>query len=218
MKNTETYIDLQSCDKNLYKDFIKTYDYSIKKPFQWKIKRFVDISHSLVFITILSPLFIVIPVIIRTKSEGSAIFKQTRIGIHGKKFTIYKFRTMYKDSNELKVKDNNDCRITGFGKFLRKYSLDEIPQLFNVLKGDMSLVGPRPIREYLFNQIQSAEPEYALRLATKPGLRLNTGKLDGGACEKMAKIEKSYIKNWSLMNDLKIFVNIMSDAVKGKNY
>ncbi len=218
MKNTENHIDLYCGDQNLYTDFVVTYDYSIHKPLQWKIKRFIDVSHSLAFIVILSPLFIVIPTIIRIKSKGPAIFKQTRIGMHGKLFTMYKFRTMYENSDERKVKDDSDQRITGFGRFLRKYSLDEIPQLFNILKGDMSLIGPRPIRECIFNQIQAVEPEYALRFAIKPGLRLDAGRLNGGACPEMAKHEKTYIKNWSLINDLKIFLHIMSDTVKGKNY
>ena len=134
-------------------------------------------------------------------------------------FTIYKFRTMlYKNKDTNKVENTNDYRITKFGKFLRKYSLDEIPQLFNILIGDMSLVGPRPMREELFKQIQSVEPEYELRIATKPGLRLNIGRTDGGAGPNMAKTEQEYIKNWSLISDLKIFLHIVSDVLNGKNY
>lgn len=201
-----------------HKAFIDDYNYALKKPVKWKIKRFIDISHSLIGITLLLPAFIIIPILIRNESDGPVIFKQQRIGLHGKMFTIYKFRTMYKNNDTNRVENINDYRITKFGKFLRKYSLDEIPQLFNILIGDMSLVGPRPMREEVFKQIQSVEPEYELRIAAKPGLRLNIGRTDGGAGPTMAKIEQEYIKNWSLISDLKIFLHIVSDTLNGKNY
>ena len=205
-------------DNISHKIFIDDYNYAIKKPIKWKIKRIIDISHSLIGIALLLPAFIIIPVLIRKDSDGPIIFKQQRIGMHGKMFTIYKFRTMYKNNDSHKVENIDDYRITKYGRFLRKYSLDEIPQLFNVLKGDMSLVGPRPMREKVFKEIQSIEPEYELRIATKPGLRLNFGKEDGGAEPSMAKIERDYIENWSLIKDLHIFLHIIYDTINGKNY
>ncbi len=212
--NNQLYFD----DKTSYKIFIDNYNYAIKKPIQWKIKRAIDISHSLAGIIALLPVFVIISVIIKIESDGPALFKQERLGMSGKLFTMYKFRTMYENNDVQRVMDENDYRITKFGKFLRKYSLDEIPQLFNVLKGDMSLVGPRPVREFIFQQIQSVEPKYELRFATKPGLRLNNGDLDRGANAEMAKTEREYIEKWSLFNDLEIFVKVVYNAVRGKNY
>jgi lipopolysaccharide/colanic/teichoic acid biosynthesis glycosyltransferase len=216
-KESDNHIQY-NVDNISHKIFINDYNHAIKKPIKWKIKRFIDISHSLIGITLLLPAFIIIPLLIRTESKGDVIFKQQRMGMHGKMFTMYKFRTMYKNDDTNKVENINDYRITKFGKFLRKYSLDEIPQLFNILRGDMSLVGPRPMRKEIFKQIQSVEPEYELRIATTPGLRLNIGRQDGGAGPHMAKIEREYIENWSLMSDLRIFLHIIYDTLNGKNY
>ena len=182
------------------------------------IKRSIDIVGSIFGIILFSPVFIFFFFFIKLTSKGPIIFKQERVGLHNKEFTIYKFRTMYKNNDSHKVENINDYRITKYGRFLRKYSLDEIPQLFNVLKGDMSLVGPRPMREKVFKEIQSIEPEYELRIATKPGLRLNFGRKDGGAEPSMAKIERDYIENWSLIKDLHIFLHIIYDTINGKNY
>lgn len=130
------------------------------------MKRTVDIIFSLIWIIILSPIYMILSLIIKIDSKGPVLFKQKRIGLHGKPFYIYKFRTMHTDASiDLKITPENDNRITQIGKYLRRYKLDEIPQLFNVIKGDMSLVGPRPeVPEYLcyysddFNRILNVKP------------------------------------------------------------
>ncbi len=130
------------------------------------MKRAVDIIFSLIWIIILSPIYMILSLIIKIYSEGPILFKQKRIGLHGRPFYIYKFRTMHINSSiDLKITPEDDNRITQIGKYLRKYKLDELPQLLNVIKGDMSLVGPRPeVPEYLsyysddFNRILNVKP------------------------------------------------------------
>lgn len=113
-----------------------------------KIKYILDRIFSLILIVILFPLLIISSLFIGIESRGGVVFKQKRLGEHGKEFTIYKFRTMVDKAEHfgdgLIIKDGNDCRITKVGKILRRMSLDELPQLFNVIKGDMSFIGPRP--------------------------------------------------------------------------
>lgn len=151
-----------------------------KKKIQFAVKRFFDIIFSFALLVILSPLFLFISIWIKIDSEGEAIFKQTRIGIKGKPFTIYKFRTMVKNADKLfnkKVDKENlksfvfqekeDPRITKSGKFLRKTSLDELPQLINILKGDMSLIGPRPEIPDIVKLYSDYEK---IRLLLKPGV------------------------------------------------
>lgn len=112
-------------------------------------KRLFDIVCSLIGMIVLSPLFLVVALAVALTSPGGVLFRQERIGLGGKPFTIYKFRTMRKDNAGLKITTAKDCRITPVGKVLRKTKLDELPQLWNVLRGDMSFVGPRPeVREY----------------------------------------------------------------------
>jgi lipopolysaccharide/colanic/teichoic acid biosynthesis glycosyltransferase len=148
------------------------YDVKIKENFEksqiyYVIKRIIDILGSFFGIIILSPLMIIISVLIKIGSPGPVIFSQDRIGQNGKRFKMYKFRSMVQNAEELlnKLKDKNemsgpmfkmkdDPRITKIGKFIRKTSIDELPQLFNVLKGDMSLVGPRPSVAICFLKLQ----------------------------------------------------------------
>ncbi|MBR5904463.1 MAG: sugar transferase [Alphaproteobacteria bacterium] len=214
-KNQETFIDLSTSG-----DFFAKYDYAIKQPIKWKIKRFIDVSNAFAGLVLLFPLLIACGIAIKKESDGPVIFKQERIGFHGKTFTLYKFRTMHINSDESPViNPKTDSRITNIGKFLRKYSIDELPQLVNILKGDMSLVGPRPIRSKLFTEIQSKNPDFQLRFATKPGLRLNIGRMDNGAFnQEIHTIERNYIENWSLKNDLSIFLSLVSDTIRGRNY
>jgi len=215
--NTEqgTFLDMNTAG-----NFIAKYDYAVKQPIKWKVKRLIDVSHAFAGLVLLSPLLIASAIAIKKESDGPIIFKQTRLGFHGKTFTMYKLRTMYENSSEKPVnRPNNDERITKTGKILRKYSIDEFPQLINVLKGDMSLVGPRPVRPNIFKEVQSANPNFQLRFATKPGLRLNISRVDNGVFNKQLQaIECDYIKNWSLTKDLKIFLSLLTDVIKGKNY
>ena len=184
-----------------------------------KIKNIIDVSHALAGAVLLAPLMAIVAVAIKIDSPGPVVFKQERIGLNGKMFTIYKFRTMYVDNkSDERVKSDSDERITKTGKILRKYSLDEIPQIFNIINGDMSLVGPRPLRKKVYNEIISECPEYEFRINVKPGLRLDVNRMAGGAGAYMAPIEREYIENWSLIKDFKIFWSIIGDSFRGKNY
>ncbi|WP_315112809.1 sugar transferase [Clostridium intestinale] len=143
-------------------------------------KRVIDVLASMIGIILLSPIFFVVAVLIKIDSKGSAIFSQTRVGKNGKEFKMYKFRSMVVNAEELKkkllaqnemsgpmFKMKDDPRITKIGKFIRKTSIDELPQLINVLKGEMSLVGPRPS---LPKEVEKFEPWMRKRLDVKPGL------------------------------------------------
>lgn len=143
-------------------------------------KRTMDILGSIIGILLLSPVFLIVAILIKLDSKGKVLFSQRRVGLNGKEFNIYKFRSMVEDAEALKklLKDKNemsgpmfkikeDPRITKVGKFIRKTSIDELPQLLNVLKGEMSLVGPRPS---LPSEVKKFEPWMLKRLEVKPGL------------------------------------------------
>jgi len=133
------------------------------------IKRIFDLIFSFIGLLILSPLFFVIPILIKSDSSGPIIFKQARVGLMGKRFLLYKFRTMVKDAEKkgIKLTSSSDSRITKVGRFLRKYKIDEYPQLINILKGEMSFVGPRPeVPEYV--ELFRGDFDYILQM--KPGI------------------------------------------------
>jgi len=169
------------------------------------IKRLIDILIALPAILILLPIFLIIIVVIKRGSRGPAIFKQTRAGKDGKPFTFYKFRTMKIDVNPFGAspKSGQDPRLTKIGIFLREYSLDELPQLFNVLKGNMTLVGPRPL---YMEQIAEWDSEQRKRLFVKPGL---TGLAQISGRGELTREEKlafdvEYVRKASLLLDFKI--------------
>jgi len=202
-----------------------------KKRVQFFIKRFFDIVLSLVGIIILLPLFLAIYIAIKLDSKGSAIFKQVRIGKDGKEFIIYKFRTMIVDAEKkfnLNVnaddlsnfvfQSKNDNRVTRVGRFLRKSSLDELPQLFNVLFGNMSLVGPRPeIPEVVKHYPKS----YRQRLMVLPGIT-GLAQINGRGEIELGKTiyyDLKYIKKFSILLDIKIlFLTVVSVARKEGAY
>lgn len=189
-----------------------------KKKLQFAVKRLFDIIISIVLIIILSPLFLFLAIWIKIDSEGEVIFKQKRIGLNGEPFTIYKFRTMIKNADKLFNKkidkenlknfvfqDKDDPRITRSGRFLRKTSLDELPQLINILKGDMSLIGPRPEIPDIVKLYSDYE---RIRLLVKPGVsglaQVNgRGDLDIG---QTIEYDVKYVQNFSLWLDFKIFL------------
>lgn len=176
------------------------------RKFNFLLKRIFDIIVSLVFIILLTviPFFIVIPIVIRLTSEGPALFKQIRAGKNGKLFTIYKFRTMIVnqyDKNGVEIMSED--RITKVGKFLRKTSLDELPQLFNILNGTMSIVGPRPMLDY---QVERCEGEEVLRFEVQPGmtgLAQVKGRNNIGWPERI-QYDIEYVKNFNFLLDIKI--------------
>jgi lipopolysaccharide/colanic/teichoic acid biosynthesis glycosyltransferase len=169
------------------------------------MKRFFDILLTLLAVVLLSPVFIIIMVAIKLSSKGPAIFRQERAGKNGKPFTFYKFRTMKADVDPFgpSPKAGDDPRLTKVGKFLREYSLDELPQLFNVLKGDMSIVGPRPL---YVSQISEWSDYHKQRLLVKPGLT-GPSQIKGRASltqEAKLDIEAEYVKKQSFWLDIKI--------------
>ncbi|MEW6455364.1 MAG: undecaprenyl-phosphate glucose phosphotransferase [Acidobacteriota bacterium] len=178
----------------------------------WKsvLKRIIDIIISFVCLIILIPVFLLTALLIKLTSKGKIIYKQERVGLDGKQFKIYKFRTMIEDAERQTGPvwaADDDPRITPIGKILRKLSIDEFPQLYNVLKGDMSLVGPRPERPYFVESFKKYFPHYMLRHKVKSGMTgwAQAHGLRGNTpLDKRLEYDLYYIENWSLMLDFKI--------------
>ena len=174
------------------------------------VKRIFDFIFSLAGIIILSPLLLILAIIVKTTSKGPVIFKQERIGLHNKSFNIYKFRTMrVQEASEEKkawtVKD--DPRVTPCGRIMRRFNLDELPQLFNILKGDMSLVGPRPERPQFVEQFKEEIPRYMIKHQVRPGLTgwaQVSGFRGDTSIHKRISYDLYYIENWTFGFDLKI--------------
>ena len=185
------------------------------------IKRLIDIVLSAFALIVLSPLLLTIAIVIRLTSPGSAIFHQERVGRGGKPFRIYKFRSMRVDAEE-KVghvwAKSDDPRQTALGKFLRRWSLDELPQFFNVLKGDMSLVGPRPEMSGLIDTFSESIPHYLARQRVKSGMtgwaQVN-GFRGNTSLEERVSYDRYYIENWSLALDIKIILKTLWAIKKG---
>lgn len=181
--------------------------------FELNLKLAFDKVFAFLFLILLSPIYIIIGCLIKLNSDGPIIYSQTRIGAHRKPFKIYKFRTMYKDSEAHgpQLSSPNDQRITKLGAILRKYRIDELPQFLNVLKGDMSIVGPRPEREFYINKIVKYAPYYKLVFQVKPGIT-SWGMVKYGyasSIEQMVqrtKFDLIYITNMSIMLDIKIII------------
>ena len=176
----------------------------------WWIKRLVDFVGALVAIVLFSPVMIGAAIAIKVSSEGPIIFKQERIGLHNKPFQMYKFRSMVQQTDEEEKKGwtvKNDSRVTKVGAFLRKTSLDELPQLFNILKGDMSLVGPRPERPQFVEQYKEGIPRYMIKHQVRPGMTgwaQVKGYRGDSSIRKRIECDIYYIENWTLGMDIKI--------------
>ncbi len=190
---------------------------------QLNMKRIIDIGVSLFFLILLSPVYIITALIVKLTSKGPVFFSQTRIGLHGKPFKIIKFRSMVVGAEKLgpQLSSENDSRITPFGKFMRKTRLDEIPQFYNVLIGDMSLVGPRPERQYFIDQIMQHAPHYKHLHKVRPGIT-SWGQVKYGYAENVEqmlerlKYDIIYIENMSLAVDFKILFFTIATVIQGR--
>jgi lipopolysaccharide/colanic/teichoic acid biosynthesis glycosyltransferase len=203
------------------------YDLSTRHPVGAALKRAVDLLGSTALITLLAPLFLLIIFLVKATSPGPIIFRQRRIGFRCHEFDMYKFRTMY-DGAHLKEKElaaqaggsflklKNDPRITKIGGFLRKYSLDELPQLFNVLEGSMSLVGPRPLLKSDLDKLPRRST--LRRFATPPGITGLWQVSGRSSCteQERLQLDREYVDRWSLSLDLKILLRTISVVVTGR--
>jgi lipopolysaccharide/colanic/teichoic acid biosynthesis glycosyltransferase len=182
------------------------------------MKRLFDIVLSLSAIVLLLPVFVITVIAIRVSSKGSAIFKQQRAGKDGKPFVFYKFRTMKIDVDPFGAspKSGEDPRLTKVGMFLRQYSLDELPQLFNILKGDMSIVGPRPL---YVSQMAEWNERQKKRLLVKPGLTGLAQVSGRGELTREEKLELDikYVETASLLTDTKIILATIAQVFGRKN-
>jgi exopolysaccharide biosynthesis polyprenyl glycosylphosphotransferase len=192
------------------------------------VKRCMDFCFATVFVCLMSPIYLVIALAIRLDSPGPVFFKQTRVGLHGKKFQVWKFRTMRVDAEERQkelealnettdgviFKIKNDPRITGIGAFLRRYSLDELPQMFNVVLGEMALVGPRPLP---IRDVDKFSPHHFFRHEVLPGvtgLWQVSGRSNIVDFEQVIKLDFNYIQNWSLAMDFRILLKTVMVVLK----
>lgn len=201
----------------IYSDIMTNYNF---------IKRSLDIVLSILGIIITSPLCLVIYLLIKREDGGPVIFRQERIGYGGKPFTIYKFRSMIieaeKDDKPV-LCQRNDKRMTKVGYFLREHHLDEIPQLWNILKGDMSLVGPRPERKYFVDRIISVNPDYELLYKLRPGI-FSPATLYNGYTDTMEKMlerlrmDLEYMRDKSFWLDVKIIYLTLTSLLTGKKF
>jgi lipopolysaccharide/colanic/teichoic acid biosynthesis glycosyltransferase len=190
---------------------------------QMVLKRLIDVVVSLLVLIVLSPLYLLLAVAVKVSSPGPAFFKQARIGLHGKPFYIIKYRTMVvnAEANGPALSSKDDKRIISVGRNLRKYRLDEIPQFYNVLVGDMSLVGPRPERQFFIDQIMPVAPHYKHLQKVRPGIT-SWGMVKYGYAENIEqmierlKFDVLYIENMSLAMDFRIMIYTIKTIIQGR--
>lgn len=197
----------------------------LSNTFNAVIKRLMDIVGSAAAIVLFSPIMLIVSAIIKLTAPGPLIYKQTRVGLHNKSFEMYKFRSMevQKEEHEKKAWTvKNDPRVTGIGKFIRRTSIDELPQFFNILKGDMSMVGPRPERPFFVEKFREEIPRYMVKHQVRPGLtgwaQVN-GLRGNTSIRKRIEHDLYYIENWTIGLDVKIlFLTVFKGFVNKNAY
>jgi exopolysaccharide biosynthesis polyprenyl glycosylphosphotransferase len=190
---------------------------------QENVKRLLDVMLSLIAMTVFSPVYLILSIMVKASSKGPVFYSQERVGKFGKPFTIFKFRSMVADAetNGPALSSSKDCRITGIGNFMRKTHLDEIPQFYNVVRGDMSLVGPRPERKFYIDQIVKKAPHYTHLHKLRPGIT-SWGQVKYGYASNVEEMlerlpyDMIYLKNISLYLDFKILIYTVIVSFKGK--
>jgi exopolysaccharide biosynthesis polyprenyl glycosylphosphotransferase len=206
-----------------------TYKERRHHPAEFAMKRFIDFILSFLFLVISAPVFALIAALVKTDSRGPVFYVQKRVGFKGKKFNFYKFRSMISGADRMRVelseknevkdgvifKIKEDPRVTRVGKVLRKYSLDELPQLINVLRGEMSIVGPRPP---LADEVEKYSPAHMQRLSIRPGMT-GLSQIRGRSeltFQRWVKWDLWYINNWSIGLDLRIILRTIPAVLKGE--
>lgn len=191
--------------------------------FSVNVKRAFDVTLSSLALILLSPILIGVAIAVKVTSKGPVFYRQERMGRRQKPFTIYKFRSMYVDAEKAgpRLSNDNDPRVTDFGRFMRKYRIDETPQFWNVIKGDMSIVGPRPEREFYIRQILKQAPYYCLVYQVRPGIT-SWGMVKYGYASTVkemvgrTKYDLMYITNMSIPLDLKIMLFTIKTILSGR--
>jgi lipopolysaccharide/colanic/teichoic acid biosynthesis glycosyltransferase len=204
------------------------FDLRTRRPIAARVKRGMDLLMATIAITLLSPVFLIIMALIKLTSKGPIIFRQRRIGFRCNQFDMYKFRTMYvgahlkekellAQSGKAFLKLKNDPRITKIGGFLRKYSLDELPQLFNVLEGTMSMVGPRPLLNSDLDKLPRRSP--LSRFAMPPGITGLWQVSGRSTCTdaKRMQLDRQYVDRWSLSLDFQILLRTIEVVFTGRD-
>ncbi len=201
--------------------FLENLDLANKKNYE-RIKRLYDLLIASVILLFTLPFWPIIVLIIKIESRGPIIFKQVRAGKDCQHFNFYKFRTMYEENNNRKMTEKNDKRITKFGKFMRQIRIDEIPQLINVIKGDMAFVGPRPERPELIKELSKNIPFYGIRNLIKPGITgwdQISGEYHSASVRdtyKKLQYDLYYIKNRSIYLDISIFLKTIKTTLSNE--
>lgn len=207
--------------------FNKEYAFIREKKVQLAVKRSTDVVGGTVGMVLSSPVLLAASIAIKLESKGPILFRQPRVGKDGKLFTIYKLRTMAhpdvhinnpRKDGDIWVQNPTDPRITKVGQFLRKYSIDELPQFINIIKGDMSLVGPRPCPLSFEKNYEKLDPNFVRRYTVKPGAQLKYPFLKDEDVHLKVKAEKKYLDNWSLLEDAKQICHTLKQILTGKNY
>ena len=197
----------------------------LSNTFNAMAKRAVDIVGSLVCIVLFSPIMLLAALLVKLTSPGPVIFRQERVGLHNQPFVMYKFRSMQVQSKSREKAGwttKNDVRVTGVGKFMRRTSIDELPQLFNVLKGEMSLIGPRPERPQFVEKFREEIPRYMVKHQVRPGMtgwaQVN-GYRGDTSIRKRIDCDLYYIENWTMELDIKIlFLTVFKGFINKNAY